>query len=64
MNTATKTEMDAANTASKGAFQKAVEATRDSIGNKIADKITSLDKTKSKEKEEERQEIYIPPEKR
>ena len=33
-------------------------------GNKIADKITSLGKTKSKEKEEERQEICIPPEKR
>ena len=32
------------------------------IGNKIADKITSLGKTKNKEKEE-RQEMYIPPEK-
>ena len=34
------------------------------IGNKIADKITSLGKAKSKEKEGEREEIYIPPEKR
>ena len=36
------------------------------IGNKIADKITSLGKTKSKEKEkeEERQKTYIPLEKR
>ena len=34
------------------------------IGNKTADKITSLAKTKSQEKEDERQEIYIPPEKR
>ena len=34
------------------------------VGNKIAGKITSLSKTKSKEKEAERQEIYIPPEKR
>ena len=34
------------------------------VGNKIADKITSLGKTKSKEKKDERQEIYIPPEKR
>ena len=34
------------------------------IVNKIADKITSLGKTKSKEKEDERQKIYIPPEKR
>ena len=31
---------------------------------KTADKITSLEKTKSKKKEDERQEIYIPPEKR
>ena len=34
------------------------------IGNKIADKITSVGKTKSKKKDGERQEIYIPPEKR
>ena len=34
------------------------------IGNKIADKITSLGKTKIKEKEDKRQEIYLPPEKR
>ena len=34
------------------------------IGNKIADKITSLGKTKSKEGAGERHEIYIPPEKR
>ena len=34
------------------------------VGNKIADKITSLRKTKSKEKEKTEQEIYIPPEKR
>ena len=34
------------------------------IGNKIADKITPLGKRKSKEKEDERQEIYILPEKR
>ena len=32
-------------------------------GNKIADEITSIGKTKSKEKEDERQEISIPPEK-
>ena len=34
------------------------------IGNKIVDKITSLDKTKNNEKKDERQEIYTPPEKR
>ena len=39
---------------------------KDLIGNKRANKITSLGKTKSKEKEkeDERQEIYISPEKR
>ena len=64
MDTATKTGIDAAKTASKRVVQKTAEATGDLIGNKIADKITSLGKTKSKEKEKERQEICIPPEKR
>ena len=66
MDTATKTGIDAAKTASKRVVQKTAEATEDLIGKKIADKITSLGKTKSnkKEKEEERQEMYIPPEKR
>ena len=63
MDTATKTGIDAAKTASKRVVKKTAEATEDLIGNKIADKITSLGKTKRKEKEE-RQEIYIPPEKR
>ena len=44
--------------------QKTVESTGNVIGNKIADKITSLGKTKSEEKEDERQENYISPEKR
>ena len=64
MDTATKTRIDAAKTASKRVVQKTAEATGDLIGNKIADKITSVGKTKSKEKEDERQEIYIPTEKR
>ena len=64
MDTTTKTGMDVARTASKQIVQKTAEATGDLIGNKIADKITSLGKTKSKEKEKEEQEIYIPPEKR
>ena len=64
MATAAKTGVDAAKTASKRVVQKTAEATRDLVGNKIADKITSLGKTKSKEKEKEEQEIYIPPEKR
>ena len=64
MDTATKTGIDAAKTAFKWVVQKTAEATGDLIGNKIADKTTSLGKIKSKEKEDERQEIYTPPEKR
>ena len=64
MDTATKTGIDAAKTASKTVVQKTAEATGDLIKNKKADKITSLGKTKSKEREDVRQEIYIPPEKR
>ena len=64
MDTATKTEIDVAKTTSKRVVQKTAEATVDLIGNKIADKIALPGKTKSKEKEDERQEIYIPPEKR
>ena len=47
---------DAAKTASKRVVQKIAEVT-DLIGNKIADKITSVGKSKKVE------EIYIPPEK-
>ena len=64
MDTASKTRIDAAKTASKRVAQKTAEATGDLIRNKIADKITSLGQKKSKEKEDERREIYIPPEKR
>ena len=64
MDTATKTGIDAAKAASKRVAQKTTEATGYLIRNKIADKITSLRKTENKEKEEERQEIYIPREKR
>ena len=59
MDTATKKEINTAKTASKRVVQKTAEATGDMIRNKIADKITSLGKTKSKEKEAEREEIYI-----
>ena len=45
--------------------QRSTEATADLIGNKIADKITSLGKSENKEKEtNEGEEIIIPPEKR
>ena len=40
------------------------EATGDLIRNNIVDKITSVGETKSKEKEDEIQEISIPPEKK
>ena len=63
MDTATKTGIDAAKTTSKRIAQKTAEATGDLIGNKKADKISSLGKTKIKEKQK-RQEIYILPEKR
>ena len=39
MDTATKTGIDAGKTASKRIVQKTAEATRDLIGNKIADKV-------------------------
>ena len=66
IDTATKTGIDAAKTASKRVVQKTAEATGDLIGNKIADKITSVGKPIEKEKEKINKpgEIYIPPEKR
>ena len=66
MNTATKNGAYSAKTASKRVLQKTAEATGDLIGNKTADKITSVSKSKSKEKEDktnEIEEIYIPPKK-
>ena len=62
MDTATKTGKNVAKIASKRVVQKAAEASRYLIGNKIADKITSVGKPKEKTKILE--EIYIPPEKR
>ena len=51
MDTATKTGIDAAKTAFKRVVQKTAEAAGDLIGNKIADKITPLGKSKHKQKE-------------
>ena len=62
MDTATKTGIYVAKTASKRVVRKTAEATGDLIENKVADKITSIGKPKEKAKETE--EIYIPPEKR
>ena len=51
-------------TAGKRIVQNSAEATGDLSGNKIADKITSLCKSKNKEKEtNEEEEMIIPPEK-
>ena len=59
---ATATKIDAAKTASERVVQKTAEATGDLTGNKMADKITSVGK--SKEKTNKTEKIYIPPEKR
>ena len=48
IDTATKTGIEAEKTASKRVVQKIAEATGDLIRNEIADRITSLGKTKSK----------------
>ena len=69
VDTATKTGIDVAKTASKRVVQKTAEATGDLFGNKIADKITSVGKSKNKrkgkkDKANEIEEIYILPEKR
>ena len=57
MDTVTKAKLDAIKTASKQVVLKTAEATGYLIGNEIADKFTSLGKTKSKEKEDETPEI-------
>ena len=59
MDTATKTGIDAAKTASKREVQETAEATGDLIGNKIANKITSISKSKEKEKANKAEEIYF-----
>ena len=50
VDTATKIGIDAAKIVSNRVVQKTAEATGDLIGNKIPDKITSIDKPKEKEK--------------
>ena len=47
VDSAKKSTTDAIKTASKRVIQKTAEATRDLIGNKIADKITSVSKPNS-----------------
>ena len=48
VDTAKKSATDAIKTASKRAIQKAAEATGDLVGNKIADRITSISKKSTK----------------
>ena len=68
MDGATKTSKDFAKIAGKKVIYKTAEATGDLVGNKIAHKITSISKLRSKKEKdgtnimEETQEIYIPPE--
>ena len=57
MDTATKAGIDAAKTTSKRVVQKVAEATEDLIGNKIADKIISLGKSKNKQKEKKMKQM-------
>ena len=63
LDSAKKSTTDAIKTASKRSIQKTAEATDDLIGNKIADKITSISKKPAKElpnndeREEENVEI-------
>ena len=67
IDTTKKQGSEFAKTAGKKIVQKSAEATGDLIGNKIADKITSLGKSKSKEKENEtneEEEIIFTPGKR
>ena len=63
MDTTTKTGINAAKTSSKRVIQKTAEATGDLIGNKIADKNTSVGKSKEDDKTKKVEEICIPPEK-
>ena len=64
-DTTQKEGINFAKTGGKRIVQKSAEATGDLIGNKIADKVSSLGKSKNKEKEaSEEEEIIIPPKKR
>ena len=58
MNTAIKTGKDFATIASKKIVHKSAEATGDLIGNKIADKITSIGRSKEEVKPRSKKEKY------
>ena len=58
MNTATKTWIDVAKSASKRVVQKTAEASGDLIGNKIANKITSRGISKNDDNKESRRNLH------
>ena len=58
MDTATKTGIDAAKTASKRVVRKTAKATGDVIGNKLSDKITSIGKPKEREQKKQKKFIF------
>ena len=59
MDTATETGIDASKATSNGVVQKTAEAIGDLIGNKIADKITQVGKSKEYDKANKVEEIYM-----
>ena len=60
LDSAKKSTADAMKTTSKRAIQKTAETTRDLIGNKIADKITSVSRKSAKELPNEDVDIATP----
>ena len=58
IDTATKTGIPAAKTASKRVVQKTAEANGDLIGNKIADKVTSVSKSKEERRRKSRRHLH------
>ena len=59
LDSAKTSTTDAIKTASKRAIQKTAKATDDLIGNKIADKITSVSKTSAKELPNDETEVDV-----
>ena len=59
LDSAKKSTTDAIKTTSKRAIQKTADATADFIGNKIADKITSVSKKPSNDKKNNNKDVEI-----
>ena len=58
IDTATKTGIHAAKTASKRVVQKTAETNGGLIGNKIADKVTSVSKSKEERRRKSRRDLH------